>query len=361
MFNCLKDFLSERFLKVRVGSYISSAYIQEEGIPQGSVLSPTLFNVAINGLLNQVPVGVHGLAFADDYAVICSGSTAVEVCRKIQSAINAATAWASTRGFKFSPEKTKAIRFCRLRRKEEIPTLFLEETILPYEDHIKYLGMVLDQRLTFAFHINEVVRNVKLRLNILKVVSSFNWGADRITLLRMYQALCLSKMEYGCQIYGSACKTTLAKLDVLHNMALRICTGAYRTSPVESLYVDSGFPPLYIRREELGLRYLSRVLTSKSNPNYKFVKQPNDRAPSRSRLPKPLEVRLADSASHIGLLPPSVAEVCPPKYPPWVRPNIEICHDRGDKKNKSDAELKASFLDHVPKHGNSLAIYTDGS
>ena len=85
-----KIFLSESCLKVRVGSHISSAYPQEEGLPQGSVLNPTLFNVAINGLLGQVPVGVHGLAFADDYAVICSKSSAAEAFHKIQTAINAA-------------------------------------------------------------------------------------------------------------------------------------------------------------------------------------------------------------------------------------------------------------------------------
>ena len=69
MFNCLKDFLSDRYMKVRIGSCISSAFLQEEGIPQGSVLSPTLFNIAINNLLEQVPLGVQGLAFADDYVV----------------------------------------------------------------------------------------------------------------------------------------------------------------------------------------------------------------------------------------------------------------------------------------------------
>ena len=361
MFYCLKDFLSERYLKVRVGSSISSAFLQEEGIPQGSVLSPTLFNVAINGLLEQIPVGVHGLAFADDYAIICSKSTAVEACQKIQETINASVTWANARGFKFSPEKTKAIRFCRLRRREVIPTLFLDNNILPFEDRVKYLGMIFDKKLNFSNHIQDVVCNVKLRLNILKVVSSFNWGADRITLLRIYQALCLSKMEYGCQVYGSACKTTLSKLDVVHNSALRICTGAYRTSPVESLYVDSGIPPLFIRREELGLRCIARILTSKLNPNYKYVKKPTDRAPTRLRLPKPLEVRFSNSAHEVGLLPPSLAEVCPPKCPPWVRPNLTVCHDIGNKKNRSDGELKASFLDHAAEHNNSVAIYTDGS
>ena len=217
--------------------------------------------------------------------------------------------------------------------------------------------MIFDQKLTFALHINEVVCNVKLRLNILKVVSSFNWGADRTTLLRMYQALCLSKIEYGSQIYGSACKTNLTKLDVLHNLALRICTGAYKTSPVESLYVDSGMPPLYIRREEQGLRYLARVLTSKANPNHKFVKQPNDRAPSKPKLPKPLEVRLVESANAIGILPPGVAEIGPSKYPPWARPSIEICSTSCSKRKCSDAELKASFFDHA----DSVNIFTDGS
>ena len=61
-------------------------------------MSPTLFNVAMNGLLEQVPVGVHGQAFADDFVIICSKSTALEACQKIQEAINAATTWASARG-----------------------------------------------------------------------------------------------------------------------------------------------------------------------------------------------------------------------------------------------------------------------
>ena len=130
---------------------------------------------------------------------------------------------------------------------------------------------------------------------------------------------------------------------------------------LESLYVDYGIPPLFIQREELGLRYLSRVLTSKLNPNYKYVKQPTDRAPNRPCLPKPYEVRLSSSVSEIGLLTSTVAEICPPKFPPWVRPNINICPVRVDKRRYSDAQLKTIFLEHASEHVNSGVFYTDGS
>ena len=108
---------------------------------------------------------------------------------------------------------------------EEIPTLFLNDSVLPYEDSVKYLGITFHRKLTFGLHIKEVVCSVKLRLNILKVVSGFNWGADRTCLLRIYQDLCLSRIDYGCQVCGFACQTTLEKLDIVHNTALRICTG----------------------------------------------------------------------------------------------------------------------------------------
>ena len=298
--------------------------------------------------------------YADDFILYCSGSSAVEVCRRIQSGINAATNWALQHGFKFSTLKTKAIRFCRLTRREEIPTLFLLGQILPYEEQVKYLGMILDKKLNFNAHVTDLVVNVKQRLNILKVVSNYNWGADSTTLIRMYTSLCLSKLEYGCQIYGSACKTTLQKLDVVHNMAIRICTGAYRTSPIDSLYVDAGIGPLALRREELGLRYMARILTSKLNPNYKYVVRPLDKAPNKPRLPRPLEVRLEDGAREVGLFPPVIAEICPSKFPPWCCPAVNICPIRESKRDSSDM-LKSSFLAHASEHSSSVNLYTDGS
>ena len=140
MWPCVKDreativAVCRERVKVRVGSEVSSAYRQEEGVPQGSVLSVTLFSVSINGIIDTVPIGVQGSIYADDFVVYCSASTALEAGRKVQTAVRRATNHAKSRGFKFSTMKTKAIRFTRKRKEEEIPTLFLDGSILPYED-----------------------------------------------------------------------------------------------------------------------------------------------------------------------------------------------------------------------------------
>ena len=69
MFSFIQDFLSDRYLKVRVGSELSSPYLQEEGVPQGSVLSVTLFAIAINSLMSHIPPGIQGSLFVDDFAI----------------------------------------------------------------------------------------------------------------------------------------------------------------------------------------------------------------------------------------------------------------------------------------------------
>ena len=86
-------------------------------------------------------------------------------------------------------------------------------------DHIqfvkeaKFLGSIWDTKLTFEPHIKYLKARCEKSLNILKVLSRTEWGADRTTLLKLYRSLVRSKLDYGCIVYGSASKAALAKLD----------------------------------------------------------------------------------------------------------------------------------------------------
>ena len=227
MIRFVRSFLPDRLIKVRVGNTLSSPFKLEEGVPQGSVLSVTCFAVAINSVISEISSPVRASLFVDDLAIYCTAYDAESACRYILKSINSISEWAKHNGFKFSTSKTVAIRFTRCKRQEVVPHLKLDGAILPYADEVKFLGVIFDSKLTWAKHIDDLKLKVKKSRNLLKVISGFDWGADKKSLLWIYDALCRSKLDYGCQIYSSASKSNLGALNIIHNMGLLICSGAF--------------------------------------------------------------------------------------------------------------------------------------
>ncbi|GFT73817.1 RNase H domain-containing protein, partial [Trichonephila clavipes] len=123
-----------------------------------------------------------------------------------------------------------------------------------------------DRRLTFLPHILHLRKRCEKSLNLLKVLSNTSWGRIEHHYSGVYQAIVLSRIDYGCVAYGSACNSTLQKLDPVHHMALRICSGAFRTSPVQSLYVNCHQLPLDLRRRKLSLAFYFKILSVPSHP-----------------------------------------------------------------------------------------------
>ena len=108
----------------------------------------------------------------------------------------------------------------------------------------------------------------------MKVLSHTDWGADRTVLLQLYRSLIRSKLDYGSIVYGSARKSYLLELDTVHHQGLRLALGAFRTSPVESLYVEAEEPSLYLRREKLALQYAIRLAANPLNPTFNVTFPP---------------------------------------------------------------------------------------
>ncbi len=99
MMNFIQSFLTDRFIKVRVGNALSQPFVQEEGVPQGSVLSVTLFSVAINNILEEISPPVKCSLFVDDLAIYCTSDTAFSACHYLQKSINKISKWADENGF----------------------------------------------------------------------------------------------------------------------------------------------------------------------------------------------------------------------------------------------------------------------
>ena len=195
--------------------------------------------------------------------------------RELQQNLNKIENWAANNGFKFSKSKTQCVHFCQLRKQHDDPVLHLYGSPIPDVEESKFLGILFDRKLSFIPHIEYLKAKCLKALNLLKVLSHTSWGADRTTLLKLYQSLVRSKLDYGCIIYGSARKSYLQMLDPIHNQGPRLALGAFRTSPVASLYVEADEPSLYSRREKLSLQYAIRLAANPSNPAHEVTFPPN--------------------------------------------------------------------------------------
>ena len=162
------------------------------------------------------------------------------------------------------------VHFCQLRKLHLDPELYLNSTHIPIIGEAKFIGLLCDSKLSFSLHITSLKSRCTRSLDLIKVLSNTTWGADKKVLFRLYRALIRSKLDYGCIVYGSARPSYIKRLDTIHNQRLRLCLGAFRTSPVQSLYVESNEPPLGLRMTRLSLQY---GMSNKVNPAYSAVFQ----------------------------------------------------------------------------------------
>ena len=228
-------------------------------MPQGSLLSVKLFALKINSIVSTISPGVECSLYVDDF-LICYRSKYVHIIeRHLQRCLNKLQEWADTNGFKFSESKTVCVHFCRLRKQHADPTLTLtlNGKQIPVVEETKFLGLVFDRKLTFVPHLRYLRTKCLKALNLLRVVAHTSWGGDQQTLLHLYRSLIRSKLDYGCIVcivlfivlYGSTRNSYLKMLGPIQNHALRLCLGAFRTSPASSLCAEENEPLLYLRRK----------------------------------------------------------------------------------------------------------------
>ena len=101
------------------------------GVPQGSILSVTLFCLKINSIVKTISPGVDYSLYVDDF-LICYRSKHIHIIeRHLQQCLNKLSDWADTNRFKFSPSKTVCIHFCKLCKLHPDPILLLNSTPIP--------------------------------------------------------------------------------------------------------------------------------------------------------------------------------------------------------------------------------------
>ena len=180
----------------------------------------------------------------------------------------------------------------------------------------KFLGVILDNEPSFLPHILQLKNKCTKAVNLFRILAHTTLGADQETLLHLYRSLIRSKLDYGCVVYGSARRSYLQMLDPIQNHAMRLCLGAFRTSPATSLCVAANEPPLELRRTKLCLQYVLKLCSNQHNPTHNVVFNVKFKS-FFERRPKPLSIRVSCDLNDVGFQKRNVSSSNIVSTPPW--------------------------------------------
>ena len=344
----------------------------KRGVPQGSCLSPTLFNVIMSDIPHIASVDIG--EYADDISIMITGDTIEEVFNKAQTAIQTLETWARTWCLEFNSTKTKSMCFTKKRILEKLEEPELQLKInnenIDWVKTTRYLGVTLDApTLTWKNHYEELAREGLQRVNIMRAISGTNWGANTELLLNFYKMYIRSKITYGSAATASACQSRQDILERIQNAALRVALGARKTSPIAALQVEANIPPLRNHIQTLNLQYYYRKKAQEDqNP---FINQLEEDRETQDKVwtpgvfKKPLVRRIPDITRAMRIpadIQTKVVKIA--SDPPWNPHNITLKPDLLQETNKEDSPemKKAAALETINTlYTEHIHMYTDGS
>lgn len=276
-----RKFLCTKTFKGRIDSILPDSFSQDEGVPQGSVLSVVLFIIKINDIIKNLPPSIHSSLFVDDFHIHYSNEDYLQVIinsNNLQVIINRINEWWNVNGFKIPPQKSVGVHFCRIRGLQPDPKLKLNNQAISFATEVQ----ILDSYSTINLHSNHTLapskENAHFHLTLIKYYPIHVIGQKAPLSPKIYRALIRPKLDYGSSVYGSAAKSNPKDLETIHYQGLRLSVGAFRTSsrsfptPKRSLHVMCNEPFLELRRERLTLNLFFKIKRADSHLlNYSVI------------------------------------------------------------------------------------------
>lgn len=366
----LSGFLSQRSLTVVNGNSKSLPKHLTNGVPQGSALSCTLFLVAVNKIISKCR-DVKVTMYADDLTVWLTMKNEKELNIVMQNELNKILSDLEQVGFTISKEKTCFMAFSTKRNPYEIKLKLISnglESQLNQVDCYKLLGIQIDSKCSFQEHIYDLVQRLEKNNRALRVIGGSRIGGNRKTLLMINKAINLSIINYGRTIYSQANQTNLAKIDSAYRKAIKICLGAFCTTPTVGLLEEASELPLNLITDLALIKYALNVLSNHEHILYTAltmaIEHPDVNFTHKLGRSQPLVQRLTAALQRLGL---SNLRIMSPRMPFLLPQELKsiiqadtILHSHL-KNSLGNLTWKKLIHDRLSMYKSHRVIYTDGS
>lgn len=229
----MQSYLSNRHQIVKIGDTSSKPQLITYGVPQGSILGPLLFLIYINNIKELNLTGDTTL-YADDTCLFYFGKDIQTVTTQAQSDLNILNTWFQHNLLTINVSKTNYMIFKTRNKKitNSIP-LYINNEQLKRVETEKYLGLTLDTELTWKPHIKRVRSKISALLSALR--NNIRCYPKSVRYL-IYNSFVKSHLTYLIEVWGSAAKTNLVKLQRTQNKIVKLLFHLNYLAPTTTVY-----------------------------------------------------------------------------------------------------------------------------
>jgi hypothetical protein len=221
--NWFSDYLHERYQFVNYDNFTSTRKKITCGVPQGSILGPLLFLLYLNDIYTVSNLLVP-IIFADDTNIFINGKNLAETVTVLNEELVKVSKWLNANKLALNVNKTSYMVFRTGRRPlPDHSTVKINETEIKCVEHTKFVGVSMDSKLTWEYHIRHCKAKVSRGIGILTKAKKV---LNCTSLLTLYNSLIYPYFTYCIEVWGSASKTYIEPLFRMQKQIVRIIKSA---------------------------------------------------------------------------------------------------------------------------------------
>ena len=198
--------------------------------------------------------------FVDDGSLYTASDSPTTNARRLKTAFEKVIAWAGQNRLKIDMNKVDYICFTR-PHKRKIPLILLitlptstnpgkTRTFKP-QPHVKWLGLIFDSKLSFRQHVIHLASRGAVAAGCLRMLVNTTSGLSHWNMKTLYNTCILPTISYASPVWWNSKKSQIKKIEYIQNRCLRTILLVFTTTPIHTMQVESGIPPLQIQLDQM--------------------------------------------------------------------------------------------------------------
>ena len=164
------SFLSHRCQKVVINNTVSDIIDTYQGVPQGTVLGPLLFNIYINDITKCISEESKIIQYADDCLIYSANPKPDIAFENLQICLENLEIYFRSNQLTLNASKTEFIRFTTPKMTVSTIEVIVADSHIKLKNEVKYLGIIIDNKLTFETQVQSVLEKMVLGIKAIQTI-----------------------------------------------------------------------------------------------------------------------------------------------------------------------------------------------